>query len=301
MRLDCPKCDAQYEVGDDAIPAAGREVQCSACGHGWFQMPGARASEAHLAGSVMAQAAPRMVGPEDGDEPVQPPEARAPAVGPAGARPLASDDDLDDAENSERPLPVRPPLDEGLLAILREEAARETALRRRESASGIDVQTDLGLSEMVPSAGASRAVRERLARLRAPGNAEATAVPSPPPTAPPPPAASTERPAPEALLPDIGDITSSLRSSSEHTDHGKTEGLERRTGRGFASGFLLVTSIALLGALLYGGAPKIASRIPVAQAALATYVGGVDGLRAGLDRTTRRVAGWIRDMSATSR
>ncbi|MDB6452448.1 zinc-ribbon domain-containing protein [Falsirhodobacter sp. 20TX0035] len=37
MRLGCPGCGAQYEVGADAIPGAGREVTCSACGHRWFQ------------------------------------------------------------------------------------------------------------------------------------------------------------------------------------------------------------------------------------------------------------------------
>ena len=37
MRLICPNCDAQYEVDDAAIPSAGRDVQCSSCGHGWFQ------------------------------------------------------------------------------------------------------------------------------------------------------------------------------------------------------------------------------------------------------------------------
>ena len=39
MRLVCPNCDAKYEVPDDAIPDGGRDVQCSACGHGWFQLP----------------------------------------------------------------------------------------------------------------------------------------------------------------------------------------------------------------------------------------------------------------------
>lgn len=37
MRLICPNCDAQYEVPDDVIPEAGRDVQCSDCGHTWFQ------------------------------------------------------------------------------------------------------------------------------------------------------------------------------------------------------------------------------------------------------------------------
>ena len=37
MRLTCPNCDAKYEVPEDAIPEGGRDVQCSNCGHGWFQ------------------------------------------------------------------------------------------------------------------------------------------------------------------------------------------------------------------------------------------------------------------------
>lgn len=37
MRLTCPNCGAQYEVQDDVIPSAGRDVQCSNCGSTWFQ------------------------------------------------------------------------------------------------------------------------------------------------------------------------------------------------------------------------------------------------------------------------
>ncbi|MDZ7906047.1 MAG: zinc-ribbon domain-containing protein [Cypionkella sp.] len=37
MRLQCPNCDAEYEVDANAIPYEGRDVQCSNCGHGWFQ------------------------------------------------------------------------------------------------------------------------------------------------------------------------------------------------------------------------------------------------------------------------
>ncbi|OCX61033.1 hypothetical protein BFP70_16390 [Thioclava sp. SK-1] len=37
MRLICPNCSAQYEVGDSVIPDAGRDVQCSSCGKTWFQ------------------------------------------------------------------------------------------------------------------------------------------------------------------------------------------------------------------------------------------------------------------------
>ena len=37
MRLICPNCGAQYEVPPGAIPPAGRDVQCSACGTTWFE------------------------------------------------------------------------------------------------------------------------------------------------------------------------------------------------------------------------------------------------------------------------
>jgi predicted Zn finger-like uncharacterized protein len=37
MRLICSKCAARYEVPEKNVPSSGREVQCSACGHAWFQ------------------------------------------------------------------------------------------------------------------------------------------------------------------------------------------------------------------------------------------------------------------------
>ena len=40
MRLTCPECGAVYEVPESAIPAGGRDVQCTNCGHGWFHRPG---------------------------------------------------------------------------------------------------------------------------------------------------------------------------------------------------------------------------------------------------------------------
>ena len=37
MRLTCPNCDAIYEVPAEAVPPEGRDVQCTNCGHSWFQ------------------------------------------------------------------------------------------------------------------------------------------------------------------------------------------------------------------------------------------------------------------------
>lgn len=37
MRIVCPRCVAQYEVDESAIPETGREVQCANCENIWFQ------------------------------------------------------------------------------------------------------------------------------------------------------------------------------------------------------------------------------------------------------------------------
>lgn len=37
IRLTCPECGAEYRVDASAIPAAGRDVECSSCGHVWHQ------------------------------------------------------------------------------------------------------------------------------------------------------------------------------------------------------------------------------------------------------------------------
>lgn len=39
MRLICPNCSAQYEIDASLIPDEGRDVQCSNCGHNWFELP----------------------------------------------------------------------------------------------------------------------------------------------------------------------------------------------------------------------------------------------------------------------
>lgn len=39
MKLECPSCQAKYEVADSAIGDKGRNLRCAACGHYWFQKP----------------------------------------------------------------------------------------------------------------------------------------------------------------------------------------------------------------------------------------------------------------------
>ena len=95
MRLTCPNCNAQYEVADNVIPKDGRDVQCSACGHTWFQYP---------LGATLRMRAEEL---DDGDD--------APATDGAG-----------------RPAPQ---IDRGVLNVLREEAEREITERRRARAN----------------------------------------------------------------------------------------------------------------------------------------------------------------------
>ncbi len=77
MRVTCPACGARYAVDDDAIPAGGRMVQCSACQAEWRAQrqpaPGA------LAAPAIAQA-----------ESAQAESAQAAGGQAAGARPVAA-------------------------------------------------------------------------------------------------------------------------------------------------------------------------------------------------------------------
>jgi len=45
MILTCPSCGTQYVVKDGAIPPAGRQVRCKACGHSWREIPEAASAD----------------------------------------------------------------------------------------------------------------------------------------------------------------------------------------------------------------------------------------------------------------
>lgn len=91
MRLTCPRCNARYEIPDAAIPAMGREVECSACANVWHQP---KAGPPQNAKEIQKIPAPQ----QDYD---------------ASARPT-----------------LHQPLHDSVLSILREEAARELSARR---------------------------------------------------------------------------------------------------------------------------------------------------------------------------
>ena len=130
MQIVCPNCEAHYEVGYDSIGDAGRQVQCSNCGHTWLAMR------------------------QEEDQVLSAPQVPKSATFPA---PTAAP--VQESETLPRPAAVTPerktseadrkPIDETVLSILREEAAREAQQRLNES-GGIEVQTNLGLQAPAP-------------------------------------------------------------------------------------------------------------------------------------------------------
>lgn len=265
MRLICPNCGAQYEVADDVIPAAGRDVQCSNCGHTWFERPGASVAE------------------EAGEDPPPPP----PESEPEPAREPEPEKEWEpetehEAEHEPEPepstaaQPQKRELSPEIARILREEAEREEAKRRAE-AEAIESQPDLGLDAPVDrEEQLAEEARRRMARMRgeaAPAIGAAVT------------AASGSR---KELLPDIDEINSSLRSEAERvtaqqaTPEPEPE-VQRR--KGFRYGFSLTILIAAALLLAYIHADRISERVPVMAGLLETYVETADRWRIWLEMT----------------
>jgi predicted Zn finger-like uncharacterized protein len=121
MRLVCPNCDAEYEVDASAIPDGGRDVQCSNCGNAWFQM--SPEAEAELAAEEALFDAPEAV--------AIPAQSEAePALPEPKDEPEPDDDENPPPPPSDAP---RRSIDESVLAVLREEAMRETEVRKTEA------------------------------------------------------------------------------------------------------------------------------------------------------------------------
>lgn len=282
MRLICPNCDAQYEVEDGAIPPAGRDVQCSNCGHGWFHVP----ADPILEEAVGTAAAPAAKAPPPA--PVAPP---APVPSPAAAVTDAGDDDGGGAPAAAGvgpAQPVRRAIDENLLAILREEAAREAAVRKAEATRAIETQPDLGLPE---------------SGRRPPEPPAPPAPPAAPPPAPDPESEPdrpvTERPTTRrSLLPDIEEINSTLRPGTEaRDDEGLPEPVPAPRQGSFRTGFLSVIILAAVLVILYVMAPQLAARFPSLAGALTAYAAAVDALRLWVDELMQSAAGGLRGLT----
>lgn len=300
MRLVCPNCSAQYEIDGSMIPDEGRDVQCSNCGHTWFELPPPPSDlEDFTAQDFEAQddlvsgfdnesdAAEPEVGEQTGyddpdagsdDENDQEPLGRVSDI----VAEAASSEETD--EDGDLPMPgaiakKRRPADAAALDVLREEAEREMSQRRATPTESLETQTDLGLSEANQRT-PSRALRARIAHLgeedvsdavEDQGEQEPPVPAQQPPTVPQKRAADTEaddgyKEPRRDLLPDINEINSTLKST-------RRRDVEDRAGRGgFLSGFLLMLAIAFGLIIAYSQAPAITRLVPGSESFMISYV-----------------------------
>lgn len=316
MRLVCPNCAAQYEVDAAVIPDEGRDVLCSNCGHAWFQLSErqleaqsadeqaevVKAPDADLiepAPEPVAPAAPAAVTePSADDDAAEAATLTATSVQIAAEEAVASRADAvtdapvispeiadEDAAEEDFTAPAATPaaarraLDDDMLSVLREEAAREAEARRAEGTS-IEMQPELGLPDAeqpmptIETVGAAtvRALRRHDEELLENEEQEATA------------------PIPrKTLLPDIEEINSTLTASSQRPELAShQDDLDRRRNRsGFRAGFSVALLIALALLLLYITAPRLSQSLPALAPALDRYVASVDAGRIWLDARLR--------------
>ncbi len=275
MRLVCPNCGAQYEIDADLIPPEGRDVQCSACGHAWFEAPA-----------------------DAGAAPAAPPSDPA-AAGSATAA------------HADEPAPRQIAPD--VLDVLRQEAARETRARRgagapsaptathaSEPEPGPEAASDSGPElgpELEPEPEPDRGSAPTLspARPQAPSQRSARARPaaSTPPDAQP---AGVDAPNDRsALLPDIDSISSTLdpepRSRKQADRDGAAEPVPERGG--FLRGFLLMLGVMLLALALYIGAEPLAEAVPGLAPALDAYVAVIDRAHLWLAEQVDAALAWV--------
>lgn len=322
MRLICPNCGAQYEVPTNVIPEGGRDVQCSNCGHTWFQAhPDDDPAPATEPDAVAARAAPGAevahAAPEGDEAYAEGDEALGAETPPDGAPQPPEAHDEDDTEEvafeeetfeeetpPESEVAPEPPrrsrprreLDPSVAEVLREEAERE-ARRRAADGGSLETQTELGLTEPEGDDAERRSqeARERMARMRGDAPEEPAApAPAPAPEASAPLAPEVAASAAAAssrreLLPDIEEINQTLRASSERrsmeTPQGRAavEEEDEAETRGFSRGFRLVIALAIVAVALYVLAPTIAELAPGSTPLLDAYVGQIDTARLWLD------------------
>ena len=320
MQLICPNCDARYEVPDDAIPEGGRDVQCSSCGHAWFQQrPEAEIAaeeEAALFGDDLpkptealpateappvAEASPAAEADTESATPDDTDAALAAAVGAAvagasgsGVAAEAEAEMAAEAEPAPPPpvdlpadhsddLPPKQELDDSVLVVLREEAEREAEARRAEAQKAGAKRADAeGQMQFQPDLGVDAA--PPAAAALSPTQRRLAMLMGKDPDAPPPePAKPAAR---RDLLPDVEEINSTLRPSDDQSDpDAEVDALPDLTKgrRGFRSGFFLMILLAVIAAAVYMAAPKLITQFPALEGGLTAYVTFVDGLRLWLN------------------
>lgn len=262
MRMICPNCGAQYEVDDAVIPEQGRDVQCSNCGHTWFQRP------AHLDADLAEELNQDM-----------------PAPAEAG----------DDGEAEAAPLQRRG-LDPEIASVLRQEAEHDAELRRAD-ADGLETQPDLGLDDAAEiAASRSAAARARMARLRGidetSADAEAAAAGLV--------AAGGSRRDLLPDVEEINSTLRASEDRTEDEDQAEQADEPIGTRKKRSSSKLLsrlILLVVILGVVVYLFAPQIIAALPQSEPYMVQYVDWANGVRAqinaGISVVSEKVQGLI--------
>ena len=219
----------------------------------------------------------------------------------------------------------RRPLDENLLAILREEAEREAAVRRAEGAS-LETQDEMNLDgPALVAAPVATPVAEPVAGTPvAPKKVVPAAVQPRRPqldfsdlssedyddeddqdraadlTEGPAPAAKSGQAQRRQRLPDIEEINSSLRASADRGRDIAAMGspqIRAEARSGFRTGFTLVMLVAAVAVAIYGFAPRIATAVPALAPLLESYVEIANTARIWLDEQLRMVIERVQETS----
>ena len=245
MRLICPNCGAQYEVADDVIPSEGRDVQCSNCGHTWFENRGASDVKDDLSDT---------------------PDAPSAQI----------DDTAGWVEDAPAPAPAAPErqeLDPAIADILREEAAREAEARKREAEAAVESQPDLGLDAAEPAPDQrSQEAQRRMSSL----NGEDVVAPAMAATA-----ASRRELLPD--IEEINSSLRSEAERGTPADNAVQEVATAKKRRGFRLGFFGVLTILAILTLAYIFAPQISEMVPALTDMMTSYVAAIDNLRLWVD------------------
>ena len=245
MRMICPNCGAQYEVDANVIPETGRDVQCSNCGHTWFQRQ--LRDEEEL--EVHTEPSPE---PEVEFEDHTESEFESDATEFPVAAPEIADEPI--TEESPAVVHEQQVLGDDVVGILREEAERETSERISESTE-MPEQPDLGLDSGNEQANAF--LQDRSTDFSEPEEEPEHSM-------------GTVESSRRDLLPDIEEINSTLAASNQ-SGSDEDQDPDSQTPNGFRRGFILAIVIIAILALLYVFAGSISGAIPQTESMLIVW------------------------------
>lgn len=271
MRLICPKCEAQYNVADDAIPTGGRDVQCSSCAHTWFQSK-KKSPVSREVSRILSTPLPsvRKAQSRDASAFDEPQSGKANVGGPKH----------ETAENG----PRRRAVDPAVADILRKEAARAQSVT--------DYSADHAPAPKETNSAATEETRKRIAAVTAeddnpePGSAAAAV------------AAAKANP---RAIPDMSEINHALRARAEAMGEGGLSELERLEAdrrRGFRRGFMVVLIMIGLFLAPYIYSNELVAYMPELKGYVATYVAVIDQFRLTMDTLVNAAVAVFKSLTA---